>query len=187
VIELTSLRTENGKMFDAGRDAKSGTPSYTQEARTGPIHYKEAYHDSDHWLDLDETYFEEGKAGLVYPRMPNIVTVFQDRCGYQIQSRSNPDHIAKVELVSIDGQKVTAWQDSAALKTRVKVHPYRVGIWKDFSEASKAKATTMRWKVTELGNSAKDSHPFAFRDQPEAFSTTDIDSLIDRESAKVTI
>lgn len=185
--ELTQLRTENGKMFDAGKDAKTGRPNYTLEARTGPIHYKSAYKDTDPWLDLDETYFEEDKAGLVYPKMPNIVTVYQDRCGYQIQSRSNPDHVAKVELVSIDGQAVTAWQDSAALRTYAKVHPYRVGIWKDFSAASKAKSTTMRWKITELGNATKDSHPFAFRDKPEAFSTADIDSLMDRESARVAI
>jgi len=192
VTELTALRTENGKMFDAGKDAKTGRPSYTLEARTGPIHYKETYKDGDPWLDLDETYFEPSVAKgigrvLVYPRLPNIVTVYQDICGYQIQSRSNPDHIAKVELVSIDGQEVTAWQDSAALKTSVRVHPYRVGIWKDFSEARTTKASTMRWKVTELGNPDKDSHPFFFRDKPEAFSISDLDSLIDRESAKVAI
>lgn len=190
--ELTNLRTETGKMFDAGRDAKSGRPSYTLEARTGPIHYKEAYKDTDPWLDLDESYSESGEIKgigkvLVYPKLPNIVTVYQDICGYQIQSRSNPDHIAKVELVSIDGQEVSAWQDSAALKTSVRVHPYRVGIWKDFSAASKAKSTTMRWKVTELGNASKDSHPFFFRETPEAFNTADLDSLIDRESAKVSI
>jgi len=62
-----------------------------------------------------------------------------------------------------------------------------VGIWKDFSGASKGKATTMRWKVTELGNADKDSHPFFFRETPEAFNTADLDSLIDRESAKVSI
>jgi hypothetical protein len=181
--EIVALRKENGKMFDAGRDAKSGRPSYTLEARTGPIHYKEEYKDTDPWLDLDETYCEESKAGLVYPKMPNIVTVFQDRCGYQIQSRSNPDHIARVELVSIDGQNVTAWQDSATLKVYARVHPYRVGIWKDFSGASKAKSTTMRWRVTELGNAKKDSHPFAFRDQPEAYSIADLASL-DPEAMK---
>lgn len=187
MTELTALRTENGKLFDAGKDAKTGRPSYTLEARTGPAHYKDAYRDTDPWLDLDESYFEEGREGLVYPKLPNIVTVFRDRCGYQIQSRSNPDHVARVELVSIDGLPVTTWQDSKALKTSVRVHPYRTGIWKDFSGASKAKSTTMRWKVTELGNSAKDSHPFAFRETPEAFNTADPDSLIDRESAKVAI
>lgn len=192
--DIISLRTENGKMFDAGRDAKSGRPSYTLEARTGPIHYKEAYKDTDPWLDLDESYSESGEIKgigkvLVYPKLPNIVTVFQDRCGYQIQSRSNPDHVARVELVSIDGQNATAWQDSAALKTSVRVHPYRVGIWKDFSAARKAKATTMRWKVTELGNNGKDSHPFAFREVPEAYNTADLATLdpAAMEQAKVTI
>lgn len=194
MTELTQLRTENGKMFDAGKDAKTGRPSYTLEARTGPIHYKEAYADREPWLDLDESYSEPGELKgigrvLVYPRLPNIVTVFQDICGYQIQSRSNPDHIAKVELVSIDGQEVTAWQDRAALRTIVRVHPYRVGIWKDFSAASKPKSTTMRWKVTELGNADKDSHPFAFRESPEAFSTADLTGLDpdSMEQAKVTI
>jgi hypothetical protein len=191
--ELTNLRTETGKMFDAGKD-KTGRPSYTLEARTGPIHYKEAYKDTDSWLDLDETYCEPGELKgigkvLVYPRLPNIVTVFQDRCGYQIQSRSNPDHVARVELVSIDGQNATAWQDSAALKTSVRVHPYRVGIWKDFSAASKAKATTMRWKVTELGNNGKDSHPFAFREVPEAYNVADLTNLDPEamEQAKIAI
>lgn len=194
MTELTQLRTENGKMFDAGRDAKTGRPSYTLEARTGPIHYKEAYADREPWLDLDESYSEPGELKgigrvLVYPRLPNIVTVFKDICGYQIQSRSNPDHIAKVELVGIDGQEVTAWQDSAALRTSVRVHPYRVGIWKDFSAASKPKSTTMRWKVTELGNADKDSHPFAFRESPEAYNTSDLDSLgpAAMEQAKIAI
>lgn len=194
MTELTQLRTENGKMFDAGKDAKNGRPSYTIEARAGPIHFKEAYKDTDPWLDLDESYCEPGELKgigrvLVYPRLPNIVTVYQDICGYQIQSRSNPDHIAKVELVSIDGQEVTAWQDSAALKTSVRVHPYRVGIWKDFSAASKARATTMRWKVTELGNADRDSHPFAFRETPEAYNTADLATLdpAAMEQAKVTI
>src|SRR5574343_1463946 len=192
--DIISLRTESGKMFDAGKDAKTGRPSYTLEARTGPIHYKEAYKDTDPWLDLDESYSESSEIKgigrvLVYPRLPNIVTVFQDICGYQIQSRSNPDHVAKVELVSIDGQEVTAWQDSAALRTSVRVHPYRVGIWKDFSAASKPKVTTMRWKVTELGNADKDSHPFAFRETPEAYNIADLatfdpDSM---EQAKATI
>lgn len=189
MTELTALRTENGKLFDAGKDAKTGRPSYTLEARTGPAHYKDAYRDTDPWLDLDESYFEEGREGLVYPKLPNIVTVFRDRCGYQIQSRSNPDHVARVELVSIDGLPVTTWQDSKALKTSVRVHPYRTGIWKDFSGASKAKSTTMRWKVTELGNAAKDSHPFAFRESPEAYSTADLTALdpVSMEQAKVTI
>lgn len=40
MLELTNLRTENGKLFEAWKDTKSGTPSYTLEARTGPIHYK---------------------------------------------------------------------------------------------------------------------------------------------------
>lgn len=191
--ELTNLRTETGKMFDAGKD-KTGRPSYTLEARTGPIHFKDAYRDTDPWLDLDESYCEPGEIKgigrvLVYPKLPNIVTVFQDRCGYQIQSRSNPDHVARVELVSIDGQNATAWQDSAALKTSVRVHPYRVGIWKDFSAASKAKATTMRWKVTELGNNGKDSHPFAFREVPEAYNVADLTNLDPEamEQAKIAI
>jgi len=188
--ELTALRTETGKIYDGPADAKSGRPSYTQEARTGPIHYKEAYKDGDPWLDLDESYSEPSEIKgigrvLVYPRLPNIVTVYQDICGYQIQSRSNPDHVARVELVSIDGQPVTSWLDTQEIKTYAKVHPYRVGIWKDFSEARTTKASTMRWKVTELGNPDKDSHPFFFRDKPEAFSISDLDSLIDRESAKV--
>ena len=190
--ELTALRTETGKIYDGPADAKSGRPSYTQEARTGPIHYKEAYKDGDPWLDLDESYSEPSEIKgigrvLVYPRLPNIVTVYQDICGYQIQSRSNPDHVARVELVSIDGQPVTSWLDTQEIKTYAKVHPYRVGIWKDFSEARTTKASTMRWKVTELGNPDKDSHPFFFRDKPEAFSISDLDSLIDRESAKVAI
>lgn len=195
MTELTQLRTENGKLFDAGEDAKTGRPSYTLEARTGPIHYKEAYKDTDPWLDLDESYSESSEIKgigrvLVYPRLPNIVTVFQDICGYQIQSRSNPDHVAKVELVSIDGQEVTAWQDSSDLKTTIRIHPYRVGIWKDFSGASKAKVTTMRWKVTELGNAINDSRQFAFIHNPEAFSTADLTAInnpVLREQAKVAI
>jgi len=191
--ELTNLRTETGKMFDAGKD-KTGRPSYTLEARTGPIHFKDAYKDTDPWLDLDESYCEPGEIKgigrvLVYPKLPNIVTVFQDRCGYQIQSRSNPDHVARVELVSIDGLPVTNWQDSAALKTSVRVHPYRVGIWKDFSGASKGKATTMRWKVTELGNNGKDSHQFFFRETPEAYNTADLTApdSVSMEQAKVVV
>ena len=190
--ELSSLRTETGKTFELDPKLKAG--QYCLEARTGPIHYKEAYKDGEPWLDLDETYSEPseikgiGKV-LVYPKLPNIVTVFQDRCGYQIQSRSNPDHIARVELVSIDGQEITAWQDASALKTYARVHPYRVGIWKDFSAASKAKSTTIRWKITEQGNPDKDSHPFFFRECPEAYTTADLTDLSPAalDAAKATI
>jgi len=47
----------------------------------------------------------------------------------------------------------------------------------------------MRWRVTELGNAAKDSHPFAFRESPEAYSTADLTALdpVSMEQAKVTI
>ena len=172
--ELSSLRTETGKTFELDPKLKAG--QYCLEARTGPIHYKESYKDTDPWLDLDETYSEPseikdiGKV-LIYPKMPNIVTVYQDKCGYEIQSRSNPDHVARVELVSIDGQPVSTWLDTLDLKTYARVHPYRVGIWKDFSQAKTAKASTMRWKVTEFGNADKDSHPFAFREVPEVFSS----------------
>ena len=192
--ELLSLRTETGKLYEPEEKPKSGAPQYALEARSGPIHYKESYKDTDPWLDLDETYSEPseikgiGKV-LIYPRMPNVITIYQDRCGYQIQSRSNPDHIAKVELVSIDGQEVSSWQDTTALKTYTRVHPYRVGIWKDFSAASKAKSTTMRWKITEQGRPDKDSHPFAFRENPEAFTTADLTDLSPAaiDAAKATI
>lgn len=191
--ELTALRTETGKTFELERTAK-GRKQYQLEASTGPIHYKETYRDGEPWEDLDETYCEPseikgiGKV-LLYPKLPNITTVFQDRCGYRIQSRSNPDHIARVELVSIDGQDVTGWQDTTTLKTYAKVAPYRVGIWKDFSKALSAKSTTMRWKITELGSPEKDTHPFVFRDKPEAFSVSDVSALpIDsKDAAMVTI
>lgn len=192
--ELTRLRTETGKIYGEEKDPKTGAPRYTQEAVTGPIHFKESYADSEGWQDIDRTYAEAseikgiGKV-LIYPKLPNIVTVFQDICGYQIQSRSNPDHIARVELVSVDGQPVTSWLDTAALKTYVSIHPYRVGVWKDFSKAISARSTTMRWKVTELGNSEKDSHPFAFRETPEAYSTKDYAALdpLSLEQVKVAI
>jgi len=180
--ELSSLRTENGKLFALDAKEKSGAPQYALEIRTGPVHYKETYKDTEPWLDLDETYCEPseikgiGKV-LVYPKLPNIVTVYQDRCGYQIQSRSNPDHIARVELVGIDGQKVTAWQKTAPLNMYAKVHPYRVGIWKDFSGVARDKSMTMRWKITERGRSDKDTHPFFFRESPEAFNTTNLHDL----------
>lgn len=179
--ELTALRTETGKTFELERTAK-GRKQYQLEASTGPIHYKETYVDGEPWLDLDETYSEAseikgiGKV-LVYPKLPNITTVFQDVCGYRIQSRSNPDHVARVELVSVDGLPVTKWLDTASIKTSARVHPYRVGIWKDFSRAVSAKATTMRWKVTELGDGGKDSHPFVFSEIPEAYNTKDYATL----------
>ncbi len=191
--ELSNLRTETSKTFEL--DPKAGRGQYQLEARTGPCHYL-PYDEPGkpgNWQDLDETYSEAseikgiGKV-LVYPRLPNIISIFQDRCGYQIQSRSNRDHVATVELVSIDGQEVTSWQNSADLRTYAKVHPYRVGIWKELATA-RTKATTMRWRVTEVGSNAKDSHPFAFRDTPDAFNTASLTNLspAGREAAKVAI
>lgn len=179
--ELSSRRTETGKTYEL--DPKLGRGRYALEAATGPVHYKETYRDQDPWLDLDEGYAEEGEIKgsgkvLVYPKLPNIVTVYQDKCGYEIRSRSNPGHLARVELVRIDGQEVTAWQDGPALKIFPRVHPRRVGIWKDFSGRERSTATKMRWKITELGSPGRlDSHPFAFRESPEAFSTARLDDL----------
>lgn len=47
----------------------------------------------------------------------------------------------------------------------------------------------MRWKVTERENADRDSHPFAFRESPEAYSTADLTALdpVSMERAKVTI
>lgn len=44
----------------------------------------------------------------------------------------------------------------------------------------------MRWKVTELGNADRDSHPFAFRESPEAYNTADLTG-VDLESVKIAI
>ena len=190
--ELSGLRTETGKVFELDPGLKMG--QYALEARTGPIHFKESYKDADHWLDMDETYSEAfeikgiGKV-LIYPKLPNIVTVYQDKCGYEIQSRSNPDHVAKVELVSINGVEVSGIPDTDLdISAFVKIHPFRVGLWKQFKRA-RAIPWVLKWRVTELGKPDKDTHPFSFRTTPEAFTVADIRNLnpLSRDAARVAI
>jgi hypothetical protein len=166
-------RSECGKLYEI--DPKLDIGKFGFKGRPGPIHYKQTYSDTDLWEDLDETYCEKSAIKdvgnvLIYSKLPNIVTVYQDKCGYEIQSRSNPDHIAKVELVSIDGQKVTNWLDSSDLKTYMNITANRVSLWKEFQTASRASDTVMCWKISEVGDPKKDSHPFSFRDEPEFFN-----------------
>lgn len=155
---------------------------YKLEARTGPIHYKETYAGGESWLDIDATYSEPGLAldgseCLVYPRLPNITRVFTGKLGYEIQSRSNLGHIARVELNRINGIDVSnIGADDADLASFIKVHPYRVGVWKRFKRA-RLVPWVLRWKVTELGDGSLDTHRMQFRENPEAWSSADIGGL----------
>jgi hypothetical protein len=164
-------RTENGKIYEL--DPSLGLGPYQLKACTGPIHYKETYNDYELWLDLDETFFEDKGTYYLYPRMPNIIKVFKDFCGYEIQSRSNPDHIAKVELVSINGVDVSKWINDVELKMFINITPTRVGIWKEFQKV-RNKDINMCWKITEVGESRRDTHPFYHRKDPDAWDKVDL-------------
>jgi hypothetical protein len=180
--DIIPLRTETGKVYELEKDAKTGAPRYQLDASTGPIHYKESYADGEAWRDLDEAYSEEGVAldgssCLVYPKLPNITRVFTDKLGYEIQSRSNTDHVMRVELSRINGIDVTKIDTTDKdLSTFVRVHPYRVGLWKQFKR-TRLIPWILRWKVTELGNGDRDTHRMQFRETPEAWSTADISGL----------
>lgn len=190
--EISNRRTETGKFYEL--DHRLGNGKFGQEVSTGPIHYKDRYKDWDPWLDIDHTYSKKGVAAngepcLVYPKMPNIVRVFKNTLGYEIQSRSNPDHLARVELVSLDGTNARSIPFGHGAKARTDVGTGGVRLWKDLSEIWTPGNHTVRWKVAEFGSPGKDSHPFVFREVPEAYSVADpnVFSLDEREKAKVTI
>jgi hypothetical protein len=180
-------RTENGKQYEL--DLAAGIGKFGLEARTGPIHYKESYADSDPWLDIDAEYTEESAEGLVYPKLPNIITAYNptQKLGYKIQNRNNPNHIITVELYSVNGILATPERlVNLDFDHFFRIHPYRVGIWKRMKQALK-KDITIRWKITEVGRDASAIYVPSQVTNPLAYSISDILNVDDPEQYLVQI
>lgn len=150
--EISKKYSIEGMILKAGnRDITEEQGQYMLQSYTGPIHYKENYLDTDPQLDLDESSYSDEGDHYLYLKMPNIVKVFKNQCKYEIQNRSNRDHIARVELVSINGNDVTHQINDEEFYFYPTVKQHNVGIWKEL-KLDRTGNTIFKQKINEIGS-----------------------------------
>lgn len=162
-IEVLEKRTEGSKTFDLGAG------SFSLEAYSGPIHFKEIYDDKHEWQDIDPTSFIDQGDHIEYDKMPTVVRVFKDRTGYEVESRRT-GHKFTVELVEVDGIPTAKRDPDSKLDFQFETRPSgTVRLWKNLKTLDAPR--DFKWKITEDNVPTKkvDNELMAFREKPEAF------------------
>lgn len=151
-VELPHRRVEKGKHFKL-----SAKRTYRMDSYANIIHYKDVQADSEKayqeskspWLDIDNEYYEDHGTYREYTKLPNIVRVYQNKIGYEVQERKT-GAVHKVELQDIGGVSPGASSGASwkvmGIDFTISVDSTRVGIWSAIKDSDGVK--TIRWRVT---------------------------------------
>jgi len=156
-VEELGMRTENSKTFDN----LDGTKTWS--GKIGAVHYKEDYKRDKDWKEIDTTPIDKGNYLLV-DKAPIIVKIYKDKIGYEVTSRRSGHKF----IVELDSKKPS--KDD--IEFEVKVESNRVRLWKTVKTD---KVKKLKWKITEEGKQ-EGLFSLKFRDKPEAFDSTEIET-----------